>query len=597
MGGGLKLKPILFQRPPWWANIAMAALALVVAAFMGGSAATADSSVSNIATVTFGDGHGQYTVQSNPATTTVTEGYTIKGHVRDEAGAPVKGARVDASAKTKAVATALTDVAGAYALSGLVAGTYDLLITATGRATQVISGISLTSGSSTATVDLRAPAVEPWQVGLHMVAVPFKFADPSAGVVLGTTAVKLARWIPDSGGRYLFYGVDSTFPGLVPGLGYWMDVDAASIRLAVAGTPVAEKTPFAIPLKPGWNMVGNPFSGDVEWGAAQVRCNGQTVPLETASKNKWVRPYAWTYDTAARQYVLIDAIFPGAQRVLRVWQACWVRAFTACELLVAPPGTSAATADAVARSAVPSPAWKMQLIARAGDLCDSFNYMGVDGGAASSDARANLQTPPPLSRYLDLSFSDGRAAAADLATAYKPAIAGRVVWDLVVRSDVPNAQVAVMWPDLSDVPAQYRLTLIDQDAQRRQYMRTTSSYVFNSGPQGGERHFQIEVDPSPWARLQVNNIQQIAGRASGTTISYDLSSQASVDIEVRTLAGQAVKLLARGAGAIAGTNLFTWDGTDMSGRVMPSGPYLCSISAVTEEGQAVKGMRTIILTR
>jgi hypothetical protein len=31
--------------------------------------------------------------------------------------------------------------------------------------------------------------------------------------------------------------------------------------------------------------------------------------------------------------------------------------------------------------------------------------------------------------------------------------------------------------------------------------------------------------------------------------------------------------------------------------MMPNGPYLCSISAVTDEGQAVKGMRTVILTR
>lgn len=593
------MKSVPDQRPLRWARVALALLALVLAALVGGTSVAADTVVSNIATITFGDGHAKYTTQSNLATVTVTgtQGYIIKGHVRDQSGAPVKGARVDASANSKAVATATTDLAGAYTLSGLAAGTYDLLITATGRPTQVISGISLTSGSSTATIDLRAPTVEPWQVGLHMVAIPFRFADPNARAVLGTTAVKLARWIPDSGGRYVFYGSDPSFPGLVPGLGYWMDVDASTIQLAVAGTAVTETASFAIPLKPGWNMVGNPFCGDVEWGAAQVRCNGQTVSLETASKNKWVRPYAWLYDTAARQYVLLDAIYPGAQRLLRVWQACWVRAFTACDLLVAPPGTSAATADAVARSAAPTPEWKMQLIARTGDLCDSFNYMGVDGAADGSDTRANLQTPPALSRYLDLSFSDGRAAAADLATAYKPAVAGRVAWDFVVRSDVANAQIVIMWPDLSDVPAQYRLTLIDSDAQRRQYMRTTSSYVFNSGAQGGERHFQIEVDPSPWARLQVNNIMQIAGRASGMTISYDLSSQASVDVEVRSLAGQTVKVIARGAGAAAGTNLFTWDGTDMSGRMMPSGPYLCSISAVTEEGQAVKGMRTVILTR
>jgi flagellar hook assembly protein FlgD len=87
------------------------------------------------------------------------------------------------------------------------------------------------------------------------------------------------------------------------------------------------------------------------------------------------------------------------------------------------------------------------------------------------------------------------------------------------------------------------------------------------------------------------------GRAAGATVAYDVSSPAAVDIEVRTLAGQSVKVLARGARAAAGTNMITWDGTDSSGRMMANGPYLCAISAVTEEGQAVKGMRTIILKR
>jgi len=578
-------------------NTLLAAVVMLAAIVISGGALAAESIISNTATVTFQAQDGEHMLQSNPANLTVSQRYAIKGRVLDEAGAPVKSARVDATQATRAAATTTTDANGDYALTGLAAGTYDLLVTATGRATELIPGIALGSSSSVATVETRMPATRSWQAGLYLLAVPFQFQNPDPAAVFGTSGLKLARWVPDTtGGSYVYYGQSSGFPNLAPGTGVWLAIDdGAELALRQPGAPAGEQSPFVVPLRAGWNMVGNPFCGDIEWGTMQVRRGGQTLSLQAAAQYGWIRPYAWSYDSTARQYVLLDVAYPGADQVLPVWHACWVRALMPCELVIPPPGTTAA-ADVIARSVTSSPQWKVQLIARTGDLCDSFNYMGVDG-AAGATSRSNLQSPPSVSPYVDLSFSEGRAAAADLATDFKPPVAGKVTWDFVVRSDVPNAQVILTWPDLSDVPDRYRLMLVDQDAQRRQYMRTTSSYVFNTGAQAGERRFQIEVDSTPWARLQVSNLQQIAARASGMTISYDLSSPAAVDIEVRTLAGQLVKTLARGASAAAGANLISWDGADSSGRMMSSGPYLCAISAVTDEGQAVKGMRTIILTR
>jgi hypothetical protein len=577
-------------------NLIAAAVMLASIAVFGG-ALGAETIVSNTATLAFEVQGGGQLVQSNAADVTIFEGYAIRGRVLDEEGAPVQGARVNATQTTRAVATATTDADGDYALTGLAAGTYDLLVTASGRATELIPGVALGSGSSVATVEARMPETKSWRGGLYLLGVPFQFQNPDPAAVFSASSFKLARWVPGSaGGGYVYYGQSSAFPGLAPGTGVWLAIgDTADLALLQPGAPASEQAPFVVPLRAGWNMVGNPFCGDIEWSAVQVRRDGQTLSLEAAAQYGWIRPYAWSYDPIAKQYVLLDAAYPGAGKVLPVWQACWVRALMPCELLIAPPGTSA-PAGVIARSVTSSPQWKVQLIARTGELCDSFNYMGVDG-AAGATSRANLQSPPPGSPYVDLSFSGSRGAAADLATDFKPPVAGKVTWDFVVRTDVANAQVILTWPDLSDVPDRYRLMLVDQDAQRRQYMRTTSSYVFNTGAQGGERHFQIEVDSSPWARLQVSNVQQIAARASGMTISYDLSSPAAVDVEVRTLAGQLVKTLARGASAAAGTNLISWDGTDSSGRMMANGPYLCAISAVTEEGQAVKGMRTIILTR
>jgi hypothetical protein len=587
----------------WW--VAVAALLLVVEVSLPTGRARAATTIVNTATLGYDLADGRHTLLSNSTATDVTSGHSIKGVVKDENGVPVRSARVDAKSKnaTRAdavTATAVTDVAGAYALAGLAAGTYDVYITADGRVPEVLPGITVGPDTPAVALETRAPAAESWPRGLYMAALPFSFATADLGAALGrVSGLKAARWVPDkAGGHYVYYGQDATFPATAPGLGYWIQVGPGEVLgVAQPGTPLDESRPYAVPLTAGWNMVGNPFCTDLEWAGVEVRANGQTVSLETAAQNNWVRPYAWTYDPAAGEYVLVDAAYPGARRTLPVWQACWVRALVDCDLLMAPTGAAAKSATAATRSAQSAPAWSLQLVTRVGELRDGFNYMGVYANAASCDGRGKLQTPPRLSPYVDLSFGDGRAAAADLATDFRPPAAGRAEWDFVVRSDLADARVEITWPDLSEVPDRYCVTLVDVDAKRRQYMRTTGSYVFNTGAGGGERHFKIEVDPTPWARLQVGNLQQVMGRAAGATVAYDVSSPAAVDIEVRTLAGQSVKVLARGARAAAGTNMITWDGTDSSGRMMANGPYLCAISAVTEEGQAVKGMRTIILKR
>ena len=578
------------------------ALALILG-LTSGACVNAATTIVNTAVLAYDADDGRRTLESNPVATVVTRAQSITGRVKDELGMPVKSARVDAKQTSRAslvatatsdttfVASAVTDADGAYALDGLAAGTYDIYISAEGLTMGVVPGIAVGPDTPVVTLETRVPAAKSWPQGLYMLALPFGFADADPAAVFGrASGLKLARWAPGQPGGYVYYARDSGFPPFAPGLGYWLQVGAGDVlTLQQPGTPTDESAPRIVPLHPGWNMVGNPFPATTEWASVQVRANGQTVSLDTAGRNNWVRPYGWSYNPEGREYVLVDASYRGASRALAVWQACWVRAMIACELVIPSPGTQTGAASAT-RSPAPAPEWSLQLVARVGDLRDSFNYLGV-----AADSRLSLQSPPQLSPYVDLSFSDGRAA--DLATDFKPPVAGPLAWDFVVRSDLPRAQVELTWPDLSRVPSRYRVTLIDLDAQRRQYMRTTSSYVFNTGDAGGDRHFEIEVDPTPWARLQVGNLQQVVGRASGLTITYDLSSPAVVDIEVRTLAGQLVRVLARGASASAGTNMIGWDGTDSSVRMMPNGPYLCAISAMTEEGQAVKGMRTVILTR
>src|SRR5262249_55830574 len=87
---------------------------------------------------------------SNGITFTVIVPGTISGTIiRSSDGTPVAGALVEALQSNSVKGSATTAANGTYSISGLVPGVYDVRITASGYATQLISGISVTAGGTT----------------------------------------------------------------------------------------------------------------------------------------------------------------------------------------------------------------------------------------------------------------------------------------------------------------------------------------------------------------------------------------------------------------------------------------------------------------
>ena len=55
--------------------------------------------------------------------------------------------------------------------------------------------------------------------------------------------------------------------------------------------------------------------------------------------------------------------------------------------------------------------------------------------------------------------------------------------------------------------------------------------------------------------------------------------------------------LARSRAVSAGTNRLLWDGRSEPGVKLASGVYLLQLTATTEEGQSVRAVRPVVLTR
>ena len=63
---------------------------------------------------------------------------------------------------------------------------------------------------------------------------------------------------------------------------------------------------------------------------------GVTKTLTEAKAAGWIADYAWRYDPATRNYVLVSPTASGAERVLKAWSGYWIKANVNCQLEIDP---------------------------------------------------------------------------------------------------------------------------------------------------------------------------------------------------------------------------------------------------------------------
>jgi hypothetical protein len=119
-----------------------------------------------------------------------------------------------------------------------------------------------------------------------------------------------------TGLAYYLYSVDESVGGRAV-----LDAD---------GSPVIAPT-TEVPLAEGFNMIGNPYQGEIHLSALQVkRGGGLAVSYEQAKENGWVAPALLLFDGVVTQaYGLTDP-----EAVLKPWNGGWIQSFVSDAVLV-----------------------------------------------------------------------------------------------------------------------------------------------------------------------------------------------------------------------------------------------------------------------
>ncbi|NLH98193.1 MAG: hypothetical protein GX446_01730 [Chthonomonadales bacterium] len=423
---------------------------------------------------------------------------------------------------------------------------------------------------------------------LDMISLPIVPVTPDPSLTFnpvrsnGSTApvsvLDLVVWSPTvpPNGKYVSLNRDATFPGAGGGRAYWT-LPTEAVTLNPRGKIWDQTLPYTIGVAPGWNMIGSVFNQDINWGAVQVRFQGNVLPL--ANAGDVLRPYAWGYNPTTGGYTLIQS-----GGVLKPGRGYWVRVLQPCEIILPTPGTKAAAgsrdADVTANA--------IQVTARLDNRLDADNYLSL-----SPATRAFVEKPPFVGEYASIQQIPATEVAGQV-----PTRAGQTVVAFEAVTNKANADVTLAFPNVAVLGRKAEITLVDLATNTTRALATSGTYVFNSGENAGARRFALLVRPvTANSRLVISDLKTTGRSAGSLAFAYTLSGPATVRAQIVGSAGNVVRTLSQGRSATEGANVLLWDGRDQKGISVPSGTYLVKLTATDGEGRAATAILPVTLVR
>ncbi len=415
-----------------------------------------------------------------------------------------------------------------------------------------------------------------FQGGVRLVTMPATPSDPglSASDVLGTNLI--VAWDPARQTYvYLNAAPDDPLFTIAPGCGFWVFFSEET-TVSFLGSALSGGTPFEKSVSPGWNIIGNPWRTDMPWTSLSGPPDGSIAGM------------GWIYDPETGYVIVNSTGGLNAATSVPAYEAFWILAGSDADKVIINPSGGAQSA---ARSVDALPIrWLVPIVVSAGDKRDVCNGIGA------ADADVLIDNPPLVPEGVDAFITPVANPNARMAYELRSAT-GTQRFNLTVATELPNTDVIVAMPDLSQLPKDYRVTLRDLDTGKLRHMRTARAYTYNSGPAGGQRQFEVEVGPTAGGALTVTGATVVPSRGTGAEIRYNVSEAASVTTRIYNVAGRLVAELERGRSVARGAVATLWDGRSAMGTVAPSGTYVVEIVAAGSDGQRARAVYPFFVSR
>ena len=441
----------------------------------------------------------------------------------------------------------------------------------------------------------------------NLVTSPWNFASPTWESILGLA--------PDADYRAFNYEpaqrryVVSTGPDR--GKGTWLIMNQEQ-AITLGGTPTAptDGTPQPdgsggaplITLQPGWNLVGNPYQTSIQLGqivgSAASNSNGAFTFAQLVQQGIISGSLAfWDQDTATYKFIqkATDSMEP--QR------GYWIYVYSSQNVVIRYPAVFTPFARATSEPAWTQSdrQWRLQLAARTNASADDYNFIGIAGSSAVAKSTV-IQEPPiaPLDGAISMAIEkDVNGQATRLAQALSEK-AGRQEFKVSVFAKDAGS-VSVTWPNLSTIPKNIRVRLVDTATGETRDLRKVSGYRFDAAS-ASTREFKIQVETGTVSRAVIGNVvvtrnSRGTGGDSSIRLTYSLATDATTTVRILKANGSEVMTITRGRADKAGQNEAVWNLMDQANRAQPPGTYRAEIVAEGQDGERVRKIVPIVISR
>ncbi|MBD3343303.1 MAG: choice-of-anchor D domain-containing protein, partial [Candidatus Lokiarchaeota archaeon] len=369
---------------------------------------------------------------------------------------------------------------------------------------------------------------------------------------------------------YVFYneGSDSV-SNFAPGKGFFLIVkDEGKIIDSGAGTSLRTDQPFAIHLKQGWNLIGNPFNFAIP-----------ISQLLLGSKNTFT---LWSFESRWSK------ISDENDQYLNPWNGYAIHTFSENESLLVYPNKNLLYKSNSLSKVENKYRWKFQIIAESDKLIDEMNFVGISDFSRDNYDKFDLPEPPSLGGIqLYFPHPDWGEYATNYAFDIRaPQKAGNY-WDFKVTAEENINRIKLTFAEFGNVPQEYQIHLIDNDRKVARDVRANPEYfLFSQQKQRTDRSFRLIVGTENYIDENNSGISSIPEYYKlsnnypnpfnpSTTIHYQLPELGQVKLYVTNILGQIVKTLVNEEWREAGIHTVLWNGCNEQNIQVASGIYLC----------------------
>lgn len=432
--------------------------------------------------------------------------------------------------------------------------------------------------------NLECPNVMPAQ-RYRMISVPLELDKTSPADVFidnfGSYDNTKWRLFRHQGGNYVEYTVGNIEP-FVPGRGFWL-ITKNDERFDVgSGLSVSTGENYRITLRPGWNMIGNPFAFPVAW---------TDVIKPQKIENPW--GYYGNNNTTAG--------FQANQVQLNPWEGYVLKSLedTYRTIEIPPMETSSSSFSKIAQipgNDLEVDEWILQIVVSCENYVDQDNYVGCLKSSVDSWDKNDFSEPPMIGEYVSLYFphQDWNVYPSNYSADFRQVSLQGANWEFVVETNLSQALVSLQFTDLATLPHGWGAQLIDKYQMTSQELHSISEYKYTSGEGLDQRKFELIIGAEKF--VDEHNIEPVHSFGlkqnfpnpfnTSTLIEYTLPQDAWVKLTIYNMLGKEIKRLVDNKFHTPGVFKVVWDGTNHKGENIPTGLYFYSLT--TEHFQQVR---------